>query len=308
MISSDDIRNLITGYIKAFNARDFDRVMALYADDATLEDPVGTAIMRGKDEIRAFYERFRHEPSFLQLTGDFRFPENAVAFSFYCYMGLASDPMIIEVTDTFRFDEHGRIKEMRAFWGTTNIHGISSRAPRSGLQHPLAGQVILVVGAGIVARNIAGALSDSGATVVAAAKAGDADTIARSVVEAGGRALALPLDQTDSGQTGSAAIKAAEIGGRLDACVNVYLPHDAETLLSCRKGQAEVLAEHGSSGRMISVVASPPEAGMVRLPATILHHWVIAPDHIAPQTLARTVSWLCLPQSGAISGAIVDMF
>jgi steroid delta-isomerase len=308
MSTSDDIRNLITGYIRAFNARDFDHVMALYADDATLEDPVGTAMRRGTDEIRAFYEQYRHEPSFLQLTGDFRFPENAVAFSFYCYMGLTSDPMIIEVTDTFRFDEHGLIKEMRAFWGTANIHGISSRAPRPGLQHPLAGQVILVVGAGPVAREIAGALSDSGATVVAAATAGDADAIARSVIEAGGRAQALPLDQTDSSQPGSAAIKAVEIGGRLDACINVYLPDDAEAVLSCRQGQAEVLAEHGSSTRMISLVASPPEADMVRLPATVMHHWVIAPDHIAPQTLARTVSWLCLPLSGAMSGAIVDMF
>ena len=42
-------------YVEAFNANDAARVAALFADNATVEDPVGTPVKRGRDEIDAFY-------------------------------------------------------------------------------------------------------------------------------------------------------------------------------------------------------------------------------------------------------------
>ena len=35
---------------------DVEGIVALYADDATIEDPVGSALHRGSDAIRAFYK------------------------------------------------------------------------------------------------------------------------------------------------------------------------------------------------------------------------------------------------------------
>ena len=78
--TAGEMRQLIRDYVRAFNARDFDALISIYAEDATLEDPVGTPIQRGRDAIRAFYEGYGAHPSFLQLTGDFRYAGDAVAF------------------------------------------------------------------------------------------------------------------------------------------------------------------------------------------------------------------------------------
>src|SRR3546814_8940608 len=44
-------------YIDGFNRADPAGVAALYADDATVEDPVGSPLKTGKAEITKFYER-----------------------------------------------------------------------------------------------------------------------------------------------------------------------------------------------------------------------------------------------------------
>ena len=79
--SADRFRQLVRTYIRNFNARDFDALMAIYAEDATLEDPVGTPLVHGKTAIRAFYEQAAAHYSFLQLTGDFRFATDAGALA-----------------------------------------------------------------------------------------------------------------------------------------------------------------------------------------------------------------------------------
>ena len=308
MRSSEDVRDLIASYVSAFNARDFDRVMALYSEDATLEDPVGSGVKRGKAEIRAFYEQFRDQPSFLQPTGDFRFPEDAVAFSFFCYMGPPADPMIVEVTDTFRFDEDGLIVEMRAFWGPPNVHGVASRPARPGSQHPLAGQVILVVGSGPRARACSLALSGVGATVIAAAPAGAAQATADAVGRAGGRALPMPIIHADEGAASSLADDATELGGRLDGCVNVLLDGDGATLPPAHQVGTDQFARNRSGGRIVNIVGSPPppEAAPPKARGATLH-WIVAPQSVCPQAVADTASWLLLPVSGPIAGTTIEL-
>jgi len=114
----DDIHGLIRRYIAAFNARDYDTLLALFAQDAVLEDPVGSSPVRGKGNIRAFYEQFKDWQSSLALDGEIRIADAAVAFPFRVDMGEGQE---IAVIDTFLFDTAGQIREMRAFWGPRNI-------------------------------------------------------------------------------------------------------------------------------------------------------------------------------------------
>jgi steroid delta-isomerase len=58
-----DIDRFIRDYVRAFNARDLDRVVSLYAENATLEDPVDSAVVYGKSAVRAFYEQYKDQPS-----------------------------------------------------------------------------------------------------------------------------------------------------------------------------------------------------------------------------------------------------
>ncbi len=293
MRSSDELRLYIADYIQAFNSRDFERVAALYAENATLEDPVGSGVKHGRDEIRAFYEQYRDQASFLQLTGDFRFPDNAVAFTFFCYMGDPSDPMIVEVTDTFRFDAAGLITEMRAFWGAANVHGHASRQPRAGLQHPFAGQVALITGTGGQAQACCISFATSGAHVIVAAPAGEAEAIVDAVRAAGGRARPLPTDLDNPAALEGLPAAAKRLGGRLDVRINLFGP---ETLL----------ATSDSPGRVVNVTTTrPTEVTRTSLdgPATV--NWIVASHDAAPGAVADAATWLCLPLAGSIDGAVI---
>ena len=42
-------------YLQGLNEKDFVGILSLYADNATVEDPVGSKIVSGKDGVRKFY-------------------------------------------------------------------------------------------------------------------------------------------------------------------------------------------------------------------------------------------------------------
>jgi len=120
-MSPDVIEDIIRRYLEAFNNRDYDALISLYSQEATLEDPYGSPPIRGAAQIRAFYEQFKDGNSTLHLDGAIRAAERAAAFPFKVRMGNEAN-QVIEVIDSFVFDEAGKIKEMRAFWGAKNVH------------------------------------------------------------------------------------------------------------------------------------------------------------------------------------------
>jgi len=265
-LSADQVRRIIQTYIKNFNARDFDALMSIYAENATVEDPVGTTMVYGKAAIRAFYEQAAAHYSFLQLTGDFRFAADAVSFSFFCYLGSLDDPMIVHITDSFRFDHDGRVIEMRAFWGEANVHRISD-FDNIGDQLPLAARVILVVGDDPAAACCARGLAEKGAVIIIAGRATETGPIARSVSEAGGRVFQLPVAAFDIGSLADLPEKAKAIAGRLDGCVNL-LPQGktdaAELTFLCSAEQLRLFAGLPEPSSITNVVRAPPPEPVVR--------------------------------------------
>ena len=269
MRSPEEVRSLVESYIRAFNARDLDAVAAIYADDGTLEDPVGSEIHQGKAAIRAFYEQYRGQRSFLQLTGDFRYAADGVAFSFFCYLGDEADPTVVQITDTFRFDADGRVREMRAFWGQANIHSVRSNREGDGGQLPLAGTVVLVVGGGEIALAAARRLGRLGAMIVAAGPPAQAEAIAKAVRDDGGRALGSPTKLDDPDELLGLPKKATGLAGRLDACVNAFEGEhgDAANLTAfSARGQIQAFASGRERGAIVNVVQP---GWRVALPAAI---------------------------------------
>ena len=55
MNASENMKARLVDYIEAFNAADAARVVALFADNASVEDPVGTPLKDGRSEIETFY-------------------------------------------------------------------------------------------------------------------------------------------------------------------------------------------------------------------------------------------------------------
>ena len=121
MLTPEYMQQVVEDYLAAINAGDMAAVTALYADDAAVEDPVGTEPKRG-DDILQFYTNAFSGGAKVELTGPVRISEKAAAFPFRAEITRTDGPVIIvEVIDIFEFDPAGKIAKMTAHFGPANI-------------------------------------------------------------------------------------------------------------------------------------------------------------------------------------------
>lgn len=111
----------VHGYVDAFARGDAEAVVALFAADASVEDPLGTPVKRGHAEIRDFYTGSMATGATLELVGEPRCAADYVAFAFVVKLAWQGAAMAIDVIDTFRLNDEGKITEMRAYWGPENM-------------------------------------------------------------------------------------------------------------------------------------------------------------------------------------------
>lgn len=110
----------VDGYMRGLNEKDLEGILSLYADSGTVEDPVGSEIVAGKDALRKFYSGAVNIDLTVTRTGPVRVAGVEAAFPFQLRMDVEGKPMITDIIDVFRFDEAGKIVSMRAFWGPAN--------------------------------------------------------------------------------------------------------------------------------------------------------------------------------------------
>lgn len=109
--------NAVHGYIEAFDKGDIELIRKLYAENATLEDPVGSAPRVGMEQILDFYRPGLASGIKLKLIGQPRCAGNSVAFMFECTM----PGMMISPIDVFELNAEGKIERMRAYWSMDNL-------------------------------------------------------------------------------------------------------------------------------------------------------------------------------------------
>lgn len=107
-------------YLRGLNEKNLELILSLYADNATVEDPVGSKIVSGKAAVREFYSGAVTMDLDLIRTGPVRVAGVEAAFPFQLRMDVGGTSMITDIIDVFRFDEAGKIVSMRAFWGPEN--------------------------------------------------------------------------------------------------------------------------------------------------------------------------------------------
>ena len=119
---ADDIMvAAVENYVKHFNNGDYEGVANLYAETATVEDPIGTPIKNGKSEIRELYKMSTQLGAQLALNGPVRATANAAAFAFSVTTESQNGTIQVDVIDTFKFDSDGKVIEMCAYWGQSNV-------------------------------------------------------------------------------------------------------------------------------------------------------------------------------------------
>lgn len=90
-------------------------VVALYADGATVEDPVGSEVRRTREEIAEFYGALDGLEQSARLL-HVRVAGNEAAFAFELVTKAGEQTYTLAPIDVMTFDDDGRITSMRAFW------------------------------------------------------------------------------------------------------------------------------------------------------------------------------------------------
>jgi steroid delta-isomerase len=92
-----------------------DDIAALFTDDATVEDPVGSEVRRGRDQIRELYANIENYERASELV-TVKVVGNEAAFLIRLTVTAGSRRNLIEGIDVMAFDDDVLITAFRAFW------------------------------------------------------------------------------------------------------------------------------------------------------------------------------------------------
>ncbi len=119
MATPDEIRATIDRYISAFSAGDSAGWAALFTEDATQEDPVGTPVNTSRAAIQGFLDNnlalfgsltlhLKQEPVIIG---------HEAALSLYALAGTGADRVRMpDIIDVITFADDASITSLRAFW------------------------------------------------------------------------------------------------------------------------------------------------------------------------------------------------
>jgi steroid Delta-isomerase len=120
MPSPEAITQTITRYLELVAKGATDDVLALYASDATVEDPIGSDLRRGHDSIREFYAGFQDIKKETELA-ELRVGGSEAAFLWHLTLDAGESRSRISPISVMTFDEDSKITSMRAFWSHSDV-------------------------------------------------------------------------------------------------------------------------------------------------------------------------------------------
>ena len=108
---------VVQSYVDSYNRSDLAGILALFAEDATVEDPVGSPLKTGHGEIGEFFKAGIEMGAKLTLDGPARCVADHAAFPFHVTLEWDGKKTRIDVIDIFRFNEDGKVIEADAKHG-----------------------------------------------------------------------------------------------------------------------------------------------------------------------------------------------
>jgi steroid delta-isomerase len=120
MPSAEQITATVNRYISLVNEGTADDLVELYADDATVEDPVGTGVHIGRQAIHGFYSAMEAVQRECELV-TLRVAGHEAAFHFKLIVTAGDSKMLIEPIDVMAFDGDGKISAMKAYWSPESV-------------------------------------------------------------------------------------------------------------------------------------------------------------------------------------------
>jgi len=117
-MTQEQMLRWLNDYWDVLRSMDTDRWVDLYTDEASVEDPVGGPVFRGKAELRTFFEGVRRNMTLLDLSPVAIFlnpPEAAVHFAARAVPRKGPE-FVLRGIAIYAFAESGKVTQMRAFW------------------------------------------------------------------------------------------------------------------------------------------------------------------------------------------------
>lgn len=119
-LTPEAIRATVEAYVQAVATGTVDDVLALFAPDATVEDPVGTPVRTTEAQLREFYGMVAP----LEQEGEVltvRVADDSAAFHFRLVTIMDDQRFELSPIDVMTFDEDAKITSMRAYWGPEDM-------------------------------------------------------------------------------------------------------------------------------------------------------------------------------------------
>jgi steroid delta-isomerase len=120
MPSAQVIADTVNRYISLVAKGSADDIAELYAEDATVEDPVGGGVHIGRQAIRGFYAAVENAERECELVS-LRVAGQEAAFQFRLTIMAGEHRMVIEPIDVMTFDDEGKVTAMKAYWSADNV-------------------------------------------------------------------------------------------------------------------------------------------------------------------------------------------
>lgn len=131
MPTPDEMRATLELYLERVGRGDVEGVVALFADDVSVEDPVGgppgTHVVGREGVLRFFRKGFARSRPTPRASGPIRTTRaDQAAMPFVLELDLGETRSQIDVIDVVHFDAIGRITALRAFWNPDDARPITS--------------------------------------------------------------------------------------------------------------------------------------------------------------------------------------
>ena len=120
MSTPEDNAATVKRYLELAAQGKVDDIVGLYAEDGTVEDPVGGEVHIGREAIRGFYSKIPTGNNQTELF-TLRALGQEAAFYWALTIELGGSRVSIEIISTMTFNDDGKIASMKAYWGPENI-------------------------------------------------------------------------------------------------------------------------------------------------------------------------------------------
>lgn len=123
MPTTEELTAAVEKYAASHTAGDIDGIVALFADDAVVADPVDQPEHVGTEAIRTFFAGTHQLADSLELliTGPIRAVDRFAAVPLQAVTTLGDQKFVIDIIDVFTMNDDGKFSEMRAYWSSGAI-------------------------------------------------------------------------------------------------------------------------------------------------------------------------------------------